>query len=183
MNIDWDIVLRIVVPIITLVIAAILNHILTRRPRLIAYWGHVAAFKSGAGTEDEINLFTHTIVVRNAGRKPAKNVRLDHAHLPDFQVSPSIEYNVQELTGGGKEIVFPLLVPGEQITLSYLYFPPTIYSDINRNIKSDEGFGKVVKMLLTEQRSKWYNYTRLMFMGLGAITLIYLIIILLMWIF
>ncbi|MEE9129671.1 MAG: hypothetical protein V3T84_06600 [Phycisphaerales bacterium] len=183
MNIDWNIAAPIVSPIIALVIAAILNHLFARRPRLIAYYGHVAAFTAWSGTENEVILHTHEIVVRNAGRRPAKNVRLGHAELPQFQVNPAVAYSVQDLPGGGQEILFPLLVPGEQITVSYLYFPPTIYSQINTSLKSDEGFGKVLNVLLTIQYPTWFNHTVLMLIALGIGSLFYLIIILLIWLF
>lgn len=183
MNIDWIIAAPIISPIITLFIAAILNHILARRPQLIAYYGHVAAFTSGSGTENQVQLHTHEVVVRNVGRRPAKNVRLGHTVLPQFQVNPAVAYSVEDLPGGAQEILFPLLVPGEQITVSYLYYPPIVYTQINTNLRSDEGFGKVVNVLLTIQYPTWFTYTLLMLIALGLGSLLYLIIILMIWLF
>ena len=70
--------------------------------------------------------FTHSVVLRNSGRRPATNVRLAHPYLPDFNVFPSVGYRVENLPGGGREIVMPTLVPNEQVTISYLYFPPPL---------------------------------------------------------
>jgi hypothetical protein len=53
------------------------------------------------------------------------------------------------------EIVFPLLGPGEQVTVTYLYFPPRTYHDINNGIRSDEGPARAVPMQLQQQFPKW----------------------------
>ena len=38
----------------------------------------------------------------------------------------------------------PTLVPNEQVTISYLYFPPTTWKQINGPVKSDEGLARVL---------------------------------------
>lgn len=181
MTIDWNIAAMIASPIIALVVGAFLHHLLERRPRLLAFFGHVAAFTIRPGTENEVILHTHEIVVTNVGRKPAKNVRLGHTQLPQFQVNPSVGYRVQDLPGGGQEILFPSLVPGERITVSYLYFPPIIYTEINTHLKSDEGLGKVVQVLPTIQYPRWVYFILRVFIVLGIITFLYLMTILTIW--
>ena len=59
--------------------------------------------------------------------------------LPSFQLYPSIAYQVVDLPDGAKEILIPTMVPGEQLTISYLYGPPLTYAGVNAGIRSDEG--------------------------------------------
>ena len=59
--------------------------------------------------------------------------------LPDFTIWPEIQHHVEDLPGSGREIVIPTLVPGEQITVSYLYFAPVTFDQINAGIRSRKG--------------------------------------------
>ena len=46
------------------------------------------------------------MVIQNVGKKPANNVRVSHAILPDqFNVFPSVPYTVEQLPDGKKDIV------------------------------------------------------------------------------
>ena len=98
---------------------------------------------------------THTVILRNAGRRSATNVRLRHHYLPDFNVWPSVQYHTEHLPERGTEIVIPVLVSGEQITISYLYFSPVTVNQINDGIKSDQGFAQQIPVLLQQQYAKW----------------------------
>lgn len=84
MNINWDLVVRIVVPLGTLVLGRFLDRWLTKKPKLISYLGHVSAFT--LSNESHTQVFTHAIVVRNEGREAANNVRVGHYVLPDYQL-------------------------------------------------------------------------------------------------
>lgn len=178
--IDWNVVAIIAAPTIALFIGAALNRALERRVRLTAYYGHVSSFT--VRKENPFPVFTHSIVIRNVGRKTANNVRLGHNTLPDYQIFPSIEYSEVKLAGGGKEILIPTLVPGEQITISYLYFPPIVWKDINTYIKSDEGFAKRIEVLLTPVQPKWVKAVVGILLLIGLIASVYLIVLFIKWI-
>ncbi len=116
---------------------------------------------------------THSVVFRNAGRKTANNVRLGHNILPDFQVSPDTEYTVADLPGGGKEIRFPKLVPKKQVTITYLYFPPLTWDQVHTHVESDEGPVKVLNVLPTVQLPRWVITILWLLVGYGVIGLLY----------
>lgn len=122
MKIDWNVVVKIVVPISTLVLGKYLDQWLSRQPKLISYLGHASAFN--VRSDPPFIVHTHSIVVRNAGRQTAHNVRVGHNTLPEnYQLYPAIPHSVEGASDGINEIVLPQLVPGEQVTISYLYFP------------------------------------------------------------
>lgn len=116
-----------------------------------------------------------SFIVRNTGRKPATNVRLGHNILPNFQMYPLVRYEVSDLPDGGKEIVIPTLVPKEQISISYLYNPPTTWNQVNTHIKSDEGFAKVIPVLLAQQFPKWLIRVIYILLLIGSVALIYML--------
>ena len=175
MAIDWDIVATIAAPLITLFFGVALSRKLERRPRLITYLGHVSAHRIDPETGNPIDVFTHSIVLQNAGRNAAHNVRITHSILPNFAVFPEIKYEVDHLPGGGSDIVVPVLVPQQEITISYLYFPPTTWDKINRIVTSNEGFAKVMNVLPAIQHPKWVNATAGSLMLIGIIALLYAI--------
>src|SRR2546425_927663 len=139
MAIDWELVAKVGGPIVGGFVGALIDRALEDRPKVVTYLGHTSAIVLRTGVPTPIQVHTHAIVVANAGRKPAQNVRLGHYVLPDFQVYPSVAYSVANLPSGGQEINFPSLVPKEQVTVSYLYFPPLIWNQINSYVKSDSG--------------------------------------------
>jgi hypothetical protein len=95
MTYDIEIIAKIASPIITLLLAAIIKHYTERRSKLVSFVGHISSFK--LRDENQTPVFTHSIVVRNAGRKSAVNVRIGHNFLPpNIQVSPSVKYTVEE---------------------------------------------------------------------------------------
>ena len=184
MSIDWDIALKVVMPIITLFLGAWLKNVFEAKEKLIAHYGHFSSFKLKKleGEDQEKWVYTHSVVVRNAGGKPAANVRLGHNVLPEnFIVQPDIEYSVRTLPGGSKELLFPSLGPEKEITVSYLYFPPLTYEKINSHIESDGGAAKVVNVLLQQVFPKWVNTAVGALMLTGAVTVIYFIVVLVIW--
>ncbi|VVC76260.1 hypothetical protein AQUSIP_15690 [Aquicella siphonis] len=126
---------------------------------------------------------TNAVVVRNSGRLSARNVRLGHKTLPNYNIYPNTKYEVTSLPSGGKEIIFPILVPGEQITISYLYFAPTTYSEINTYVKSDEGLAGVIDVIPAPSIAAWLKYLLYVLLFVGLLTVIYLGIILIVSIF
>jgi hypothetical protein len=120
MPLDLDLVVKISVPLGALVLGKYLDQWFAKRPKLISYLGHASAFTLRGDNPSTVH--AHAIVVRNAGRVAANNVRIGHYVLPDhFQLSPSISHNVERNDGGIAGIIIPKLVPGEQVTISYLY--------------------------------------------------------------
>jgi hypothetical protein len=173
-NINWDIVIKIVVPLGTLVLGRFLDRWLTKKPRLISYLGHVSSFT--LSDQNRTPVFTHAIVIRNAGREASNNVRVGHYVLPDYQLSPSISHRVEQIQTGGAEIVIPKLVPGEQVTISYLYFPPLTWDRVNAYAKSDEGLARILTVIPMPQPQKWVLRLIWFLILVGIVTLIYLAI-------
>jgi hypothetical protein len=86
-----------------------------------------------------------------------------------------VKHSIEEVQGGGKDIVFPTLVPNEQITISYMYFPPTTYERVTQGVKSDEGFAQVVPVLLTRQYPRWVQRVLKLLLLAGAVAVLYLL--------
>jgi hypothetical protein len=180
MKINWDLVVKIIVPLGTLVLGKYFDRWLSRRPKLISYLGHTSAFN--VHSTPPVTIHTHAIVVRNAGRATANQVRIGHHVLPEnIQLSPPVPHTIERIEGGGAEIVIPKLVPGEQVTVSYLYFPPLLWSQIHSYTKSDEGFAKILNVLPTPQLPKWLVSTLWTLIFIGVVSLIYLLIEFIKW--
>ncbi|MHB8413778.1 MAG: hypothetical protein ACYDAZ_09070 [Thermoplasmataceae archaeon] len=170
MHLDPDTIAKVVSPILTLILGPLVTRYTQDRVRLISFIGHISAFKLRNNTD----VYTHSVIVRNTGRKAAHNVRLTHRVLPpDVTVYPPIQYSVETNPAGHSDIVIPVLVPGEQVTVSYLYFPPITWEQINVNTKSDEGFAKIIQAIPTPQASKKMILAFVMLMFVGASVLMY----------
>ena len=183
MTVDWNIVIQIATPIIALFIGAILRNMLESREKLISYLGHVSTFRVNPTdpTQQPYSVNTHSVIIKNTGRKAATNVRLGHAVLPNMMVYPDVEYRLNQLPGGGSEILFPSIVPRKEITVSYLYFPPITWDQINTHIESDRGPAKVVNVLLQPQIKPWQIRTVWFFIICGIIGCLYSLIEAVLW--
>jgi hypothetical protein len=169
---DWTLFANVAWPVALLVIGALINRYFERRPKLITYYGHTSAFR--LRTPEQSEVFTHSIVIRNAGRKSASNIAVGHNFFPrDYQIFPAIAHEIRKVPDSADEIFIPLLVPGEQITISYLYWPPVTYAQVNTYVKSDDGFAKVLRVIPTPQSPKWVLATIWALVTLGAITALY----------
>ena len=171
-NINWPIVINIAMPVISLFIGAGINHFFERRARVITYLGHVSGIKLSR-SEGPITINTHSIVLKNNGRKVANDIRLGHFMLPDFQVYPDIEYTVRDLPGGQKEIIIPKLIPKKEVTITYLYFPPITWDKINSHLESDDGPIQVIRVLPTAQIPRWAIRVLWFLISYGFIALLY----------
>ena len=176
MPIEWDVVAKVATPLMALVLGVMLNRVLERRPRLITYLGHVSAHRTQQQDGSALDVFTHSIVLKNSGRKAAHNVRISHSVLPSFNVFPSVKYDLEVLQDGVTDIVLPVLIPGEEVTISYLYFPPVTWENVNGPVKSDEGFAKVMRVLPTVQYPRWLNTLAAVLMFVGMVSLIYVVL-------
>ena len=171
--VDWQLLTKVAVPILTLFIGVWVNQRLEKRPKLLSHWGHVSSFhyQKEDGNTGIIN--THSVVIRNVGRRAATNVRLSHYVLPDFNIWPPVEYQLKEVPNSGKDIVIPTVIPNQQLTISYLYFPPDTYAEVNAGVKCDEGFATQIPVLLQRQYPNWFNYSAVVLMIVGMATLAY----------
>ncbi len=177
MSVEWNAVATIAAPVITLFFGVWVNRKFENRPILISYFGHISSFRSTPPDRDPIHVNTHAVVLRNAGRRAATNVRLHHTVLPDFSISPSIDYRTEVLPDETRDIVFPTLVPGEEMTISYLYFPPLTASGVNAGIKCDQGFAQAIPVLLQRQYPKWFNRIASVLLLIGIVTVLYFVFI------
>lgn len=87
-------------------------------------------------------------------------------------ISPDIQYEIKDLPAGGKEILIPKLVPKKEITISYLYYPPTTWNEINTHLESDNGPLKVVQVLLQIQPPKWVLWIIWILIIVGLISVV-----------
>jgi hypothetical protein len=176
MTIDWGIVANIGGPILALFVGVWINRKFENRPNLISYYGHISSIRAQPPNQNPVVVHTHAVVLRNAGRKSATNVRLHHQQLPDFTIWPSTPYTVENLPDGTADIVIPNMVPGKELTVSYLYFPPLVATGINAGIESNEGIAKQIPVLLQRIYPQWFNLLALLLMLVGAIAIGYLAI-------
>ncbi|HXM83632.1 MAG TPA: hypothetical protein VN929_17100 [Burkholderiales bacterium] len=175
MAIDWNALATIAAPIIALFLGVWIDRWFESRARLISYFGHVASFQHAPANAPATQVNTHQVVLRNAGRRAATNIRLTHQVLPSFITWPMVVHHVAALPNGQQDIVIPTLVPGEQITISYLYFPPVTVAQVNAGIKCDQGFATPIPVLLQRQFPLWvYRLTSTLKIA-GLIAIIYLI--------
>lgn len=150
---DAETIAKIAAPLLSLVVGAIIKHYSEARAKVVSFIGHVSSFT--LQDEQGTAVHTHSVVVRNAGRKAAHNVRLSHTVLPpNVTVYPPVQYTIQQNPEGASEIVFPILVPKEQVTISYLYFPPLTWDKVNSTTKSDEGLAKILNVIPMPQPPK-----------------------------
>ena len=84
------------------------------------------------------NAFRCVGLVRGRGRAEGQAVDCGVEEVAENAApsSPDVEYRVSDLPGGGQEILFPSLVPNEQVAVSSLYIPPG-------NLGSDQPRGQV----------------------------------------
>ena len=123
------------------------------------------------GQPFEVN--THSLVIQNTGWRPVHNVKITHLNKPQsFTAYPDVKYRVSDLPGGGQEILFPSLVPKEQVTLSYLYYPPLIWSAIHGDLKSDEGFATMIQVIPKRQYPQWVIVIMWILLYAGVLSLI-----------
>jgi hypothetical protein len=117
---------------------------------------------------------THALVVRNTGKQAAKNVRINHGWFPpSYQIYPPVAHKLEPGQAGSADIVIPVLVPGEQVTISYLYFPPIVVGQIVGQVKSDEAMAKDIQTIPTIPPPKWFVLLLWVLVFIGASTAVY----------
>lgn len=165
MSVDSDIIVKIVTSVVSAVIVASIARWRELRPKLISYYGQSAALgvpnsyleAIANKPADELvavgpdapplelkTVHTHSIVIRNYGKKSAFNVRIGHsAPVWSYVMYPNLAHECDGLISSGNwELQVPVIAPGEQIQISYLYDPKVFWNHINSYIKSDEALAK-----------------------------------------
>jgi hypothetical protein len=176
MTIDWMLVGQIAGPVALLFIGALINRLFERRVRLISYYIHTSACRvTPTPPAAPINLHTHAVALKNDGGLAATNVRLHHYYLPDFTVTPSVPHIVETLPDGTRDIVIPQLLPREQVSVTYVYLPPLVYTQINAGIRCDQGYARGINVLMQRQLPQPVQGFVAVLMLLGAVTLLYLL--------
>jgi len=93
------------------------------------------------------HIHTHAMIVRNVGKRTAHNVRIGHANFPfSYSMHPPLNHQLVRF-GPAAEIIIPTLVAQEEVSISYLYFPPLLWSNVVGPVKCDEGLAKAVKVI------------------------------------
>ena len=171
MNIDIDVVGKLVAPMLTAIVGLIAKRYFEARPNLITYLVHASAIPLQG--EKPTNVNTHSIVVRNSGKRTAHNIRIGHNFLPAFQIFPQLAHQVVKSETGSTEIIIPTLVSGEQINISYLYFPPDVWSQVHSYCKSDEMAAKYINIIPAAQLNKLQLAVIWSLLFVGTSTLVY----------
>lgn len=186
--IDLSLAASIAEKVLLVVVGAAAARFVESRPRLVAFYGHVGDFRIAPAASDAppMPVRTHTVVVRNAGRRAAHNVRVPHrGALEAANIHVSVDVGVHHerhtLPNGEEEIVFPTLAPRQQVTISYLYFPPLTWNVINLPITSDEGVARVLNVLPTHQFPRWVIVVLWALIAVGVATLLYGLLELYLW--
>lgn len=181
MTLDVDTVAKIVSVSVT-VAFGIWKIISEGKAKLVTFFGHRSETMvrdvpaaDGAPPQPPFEVYTHSVVVSNLGRKTANNVRLGHQHLPtSVSVIPrSIQYRIERNEEGFSELIIPTLVAKEAVTVSYLYWPPITWQRINTYVKHDDGSARVIDTLPFEPPTKNKLRAVVTLMTIGVLTLVY----------
>ncbi|PFG24152.1 hypothetical protein ATH90_2942 [Pseudomonas lurida] len=185
MEFTLEAVVKLAAPFLTGVVGLLTKVYLDAKPKLVCYMIHSIAIPTRNQSDSKappIIVHTHTIAVRNTGKKSATNVRIGHYFLPDFQITPPLNYEVNRNTDNTGEILIPTLVPGEQIAIGYLYFPPQTYQNINSYCKSDEVLAKYINVVPMAPIGKVQVFILWSLVFIGASSLVYwLLTLLVLW--
>tara|TARA_R110002049_G_scaffold178727_1_gene345816 strand:- start:886 stop:1431 length:546 start_codon:yes stop_codon:yes gene_type:complete len=169
---EIDVILKLLAPIFTGAVGLIVKGYIEAKPKLILYLVHASAIP--LNDEKNTNVNTHSIVVRNTGKKTANNVRIGHNYLPkSYQLYPKLTHEVKEGANSSSEILIPTLVPGEEVNISYLYFPPDTYHNVNSYCKSDEVSARPVSVIPAPHLNKFQLVLIWSLIFIGASTTVY----------
>jgi hypothetical protein len=152
-----------------------INRILTDKAKIYCYYGHSASVKTNVLDlyKNPVIVNTHAIYIENKGRKTANKVKVGHIFLPDFQIFPSKQYNINLLPDGSHEVEIENILPKELIVINYLYFPPSLYNEINTYVTYEEGYAKIVNVQLTIKFPKYVELISWFLILTGIATLLY----------
>lgn len=169
-----EVINGIVVGVITIIIGLIIQKILERRSRLIYYITNVSAF-AVPDTNPPLNLFFHSLVIRNQGKKEAEEVEICHNFpITLYKIYPNKNVSFKESASADRPILLiDSLAPGETITLTYLQYAPLNLHFLYQYIKSKEGLAKQITMALQRIFPKQVNYVIVAFLIWGIFCFLY----------
>ncbi|MAQ00988.1 MAG: hypothetical protein CL586_02490 [Alteromonadaceae bacterium] len=169
---DIEAIAKIGAPVLTAIVGFILKSYFEAKPKLVTYLVHSTEIPLHDGNNTKVN--THSIVVSNTGKKTANNIRIGHNLLPkSFQLFPQLTHEVTRGDNDSAEILIPTLVPGERVSISYLYWPPVVWGQIHSYCKCDETNAKYLNVAPTQQLTQFQNGILLLLMFIGATTIVY----------
>jgi hypothetical protein len=171
LSVDFSLLTSIAEKIGLLFAGGLVGRFFERRARVVVFYGHVGQFRQQPQQQQPGPVqqqpspgpvHTHSVVIRNAGRVAAHNVHVPHRGMLNaanihISIDPHLAHTVQGLPNGTEEILFPALPARFQVTISYLYFPPILFSQINAPIYSDEGPARVINVLPQERWPRWLS--------------------------
>jgi hypothetical protein len=117
--------------------------------------------------QPSVTVNTHALVLRNNGGKAARHVRLGHTQPIAFSVNPPTNYEVI-----GTETHIPTLAPDEQLTITYVYFPPLTVHQVHTYLKTDEALIRGVNYAPSPVVPRWKRWLAIALLLVGAATLI-----------
>jgi hypothetical protein len=174
--IDYSLLISAGEKIFLLFVGGLVGRFFERRARVVVFYSHVGAFR--LQTQQPGMVHTHQVVIRNAGRIAAHNVHVPHRGMLNaanihVSIEPHLAHTIQVLPNGTEEILFPALPAQFQVTVSYLYFPPLVFSQINAPIYSDEGPARVINVLPQPQWPRWLLAVFWCLVFIGAVAVVY----------
>ena len=176
---DIDLIAKVAAPLVSLIVAAVIKALLEGRSRLVAYVGHVAAFRMEDAEGAQLQAHSHNVVLQNSGKKSATNVRVPHGvarAAVNIHMHPPVHYTIEENPAGNFQILIPNLAPKEQITISYLYQAPTVWSHVSWQPKSDDGLAELVEAIPAPRPNRFIRYTVLALAFVGLSYLFYWVV-------
>ena len=164
MKVDWPTLGHAVWSVVLLLVGAAVTRLLERKPKLTYYASHWSAYpRPGL---PPVTIHTHGIVLKNVGRQTATDVRVRHElRTETFYVTPRVQHTDPDLPGGGFEIVFPRLVPQEEVAISYMHNAP--FNNFRGQITHAAGLAAEVPAMSRVEHSRWVVRT-ILFLALGG---------------
>ncbi len=159
------------------IIGLLLTQFFQKKPKLIRFTSHISEviLKNTDGTNympehgQPVPVRSHSLVIGNIGKAPARNVRIMHGVLPNnYTISPPINHQKEN-----NEISIESLAPGEFISITYLYFPPLLWSQIDLLIKCDECLSVPANMQHIHILPEWLKVILYFLLFVGAVTTVY----------
>lgn len=201
-GIDTEMAVKVIAPLLVALIGGLLKRHFEAKAKLVTYLVHSASnplplprpvvtpsrwawLRKLAGNEPisaplqvgpqlPDSVHTHAIVVRNVGKKTAHNVRIGHAFFPpSYSIFPPTNHQVLRFAGYSGEIYIPTLVPQEQVTVSYLYFPPLLWNQVIGPTKCDEGLARAINAIPSTPWPKIATWTFWTMAFIGASSVLY----------
>lgn len=174
-SVDADSLVKVLSAVVTALVGFAWKRYMEARPKVVQFFVHSGAVSipaaspaPGQPTPTAGIVHTHALVIRNTGAKSATNLRVGHHRLPPFSIAPPVKY-----TTNGTEILIPNLVPGEALTLTYVYGPDLTWDQVHAYTKTDEMLVQHLRVQPQPMPSK----SVLIFVGIlmftGAATIVY----------